>query len=489
MVKVFRNWKFWLLILAVIIAISSVYFYHRANRYKVLDRTAFSDLISETSAAAEEGFESQEQLSSFITDWADKNGMAYDIDKAGNIIFDTPAIDRKKNVSPTVVICGLNYKTASEKSILIASAASIAAADLESGRKIVIFVNDENNNGKGYKALSKKYVSEKTKVVYLDQGNKAYLSPYSFAETISEISIPAKKEDATLDTAVKISISGIDTREVTPQNSLTQPDPLSVLGSLLTRLKSKSVVYNVSDFRVGSNENMYPDSVEVCIMLNSYSLDSFTKFIDHKVKEWTKDYAKDNPNLSFTYEVISNEESLPKKCYDTETSDQLTRLLYTIGGNVYTFSKSDSIPETKSEGDYCGVNAVMNLTAEDSSIKLKLLSQGYDELFLNRIVIDNRAGAELLGCGFKETEIHEAFENDEDSLFRTFKTTYSKVHSSSESSELAVTSDSFFTPCSYLAEKNSNSDIVHLRLSKKSAANLVNTLMCYIKTKGNTFSL
>ena len=489
MKKIFLNWKFWLLTATLIFVLLSSFFYYRANRYKVLDRTAFSDLISETSEAAKEGFESQEQLSSYITSWADRNSLEYKIDKAGNIIFDTAAIDRKKNVSPTVIVAGLNYRTASHSVNLIASAAAIASADLESGRKTVIFVNDENSSGNGYKHLSKKLIGDKSKVIYLDEGNKAYISVHSFAESVAEISMPAKKEDASLDTAVKIHISGIVSKDVSPENSVSMPDPLNAFGGLLTRLKTRSIVYRVSDFSVGSSNNMYPDSLDACIMLNSYSVESFKKNLDKQSKDWLRDFSKDNPDLAITYEVIESKDMLPKKCYDAATSDLLAKLLYTITGNTYKFSENDAIPENSYEGDYSGVNAVMNLEDAGTVIKLRIMSQGYDDLFLDRIVIDNRAAAEMLECSFKETERYAAFDNKKNSLFRTFRTTYSKVHSSSEKAELAAYSDSCFTPCSYLAEKNDKVDVIHLRISKMSAANLTNTLMCYIKSKGNTFSL
>ena len=489
MKKIITNWKFWVFIIAVIIVLAASYFYHRANRYKVLDRTAFSDFLSQVNGAVEEGVDSQEELSSFITDWAEKKSIDYKVDKAGNIIFDSPAIKRKKSVSPTVVIIGLNYKTASDNASLITSAAMIASTDLESGRKTVIFVNDENCNGKGYKYISKKILSDKAKVIYLDQGKKAYLSSYSFAETISDIKMAASKEKASLDTEVRIRISGIVSKEVSPENFESMPDPISAFGNILTRLKSKSIVYRISDFNIGSNENMYPDSFEAGIMLNSYSIESFTKYLDRQIKDWNRDYQKDNPDLSFTYEIIDEIDKLSKNCYDANTSDQITKLLYTITGNVYKFSENDSIPEGSNEGDYNGVNTTLDLSEDSSSVNLRIMSQGYNDIFLDRIVIDNRAAAELLGCSYTETVRYSPFENSRNSLFRTFRSTYSKVHSSSENSKLAVDTDSVFTPCSYLSEKNTKADIIHLRISSKSAANLTNTLMCYIKSKGNTFSL
>jgi len=488
MKKLLRYYILGLVLLVIIAGLFYGFTKYKANRYKVLDRTAFNDFKADFEAASELGFESQDQLSSFITDWADSNSLEYKTDSAGNIVFNTPAIDRKKSVSPTVIVVGMNYKTAHKNSSLFASAAMLALSDLQSSRKTVIFVNDELASGKGYTSLSKKLISSKSKVIYMDQAAKAYLSVESFAETISEIKIPTSREDSDLDSAVKIKISGIKTDELGPAIS-DQPDPVAALASMLSRLKSKSVSYRVADFSIGSNGNMYPDSIEACILINSYSMDSFTKYIDQLIKNWDKKYSKSNPTIEFTYEVIDNPDAIPSECFDANTSDLITGLLYTINSGVYSFTKSDPVPEGKNIGDPCGLNCVTDADVTDSSIKLKLISQGYNDMFLNRIVIDNQAAAELLSCDYHVSETHDAFINEKDSLQRTFKTTYTRVNSTSDNTNIKTSSDDRFTPCSYLSEKNSKADIIHLCISPKSAAKLTNTLMCYIKAKGNTFTL
>ena len=488
MKKLLRNYIFWLLILAIITGLVYSVAQYRANRFKVLNRTAFNDFRTEFEKAFELGFESQDQLSSFITDWADSNSLEYKTDSAGNIVFNTPAIDRKKNVSPTVIVVGMNYKTAHEKSSLFASAAMLALSDLQSSRKTVIFVNDELASGDGYTSLSNKFISSKSKVIYMDQAEKAYLSVESFAEAMSEIKIPVSKEKSDLDSAVRIRISGIKTTELGPAIS-DQPDPVAALASMLSRLKSKSVSYRVADLSIGSNGNMYPDSIESCILVNSYSIESFTKYIDQTIRTWEKKYSKSNPDIEFTYEVIDNEDSIPSECFDADSSNLITGVLYTINSGVYNFSKSDPIPESKNIGDPCGLNCVTDAEVSDSSISLRLISQGYNDMFLNRIVIDNQAAAELVSCNYSVVESHDAFINEKDSLLRTFRTTYTNVNKPSENSNIKVSADDCFTPCSYLSEKNSKADIIHLCISPKSAAKLTNTLMCYIKAKGNTFTL
>lgn len=488
MKKYLRSYKFWLIIFAILAVTGSIYTYHMVNRYKVLDRAVFNDFRDRVHSVSESGgFESREQLSSFVTDWADENSLEYKLDSAGNIIFDTPAIERKKNVTPTLVIVNVNYLTAADNPDLFASAASIAAADLSSGRKTVVFANNENEADTGIKSLSKKLIGKKSKVIYMDYGSKAYVSVYSYAKSIAEIKIPAKTEKPSQDSAIKIHIGGINKSAVGPDIS-KQANPIAELGKLLTRLKSRSVDFRVADIEVESFENMYPVSLDVTIALNSYALPAYTKYINQQIKNFTKEHEDTNPEIEYAYEVLE-EDALPKTCYDAKTSDLMARLLYTINSGAYKFTKNDPVPDSKIIGDVSGINCMMDIEKKSEAIVLRMLSQGYDDTYLNRIVTDNHASAELNECTQNEIERIAVFNNDKNSLLRTFRNTYSKVYDASDNAELTVKDDDRFTPCSYLQDKNKNADIIHLRLSNKSAVKLTNTLMCYIKSKGNTFSL
>ena len=65
--------------------------------------------------------------------------------------------------------------------------------------------------------------------------------------------------------------------------------------------------------------------------------------------------------------------------------------------------------------------------------------------------------------------------------------TYEKVNDSTAlDSFLEYQTDNFFTPCSYLAAKNGKADIIHVRTKASNAANITNSILCYIKAKGNT---
>ena len=457
-----------------------------ARSTDILNRSEYSAFYKDIEAKAEDGyFTDQSMLSGYITSWADEKGLEYEIDDSGNIIFTDEAVERKKNVSPTIICASYNYETVEDNIRLLTSAAMIAETDLSAGRKTVVFVNDEQNTGSGYKHLSKKLFRSKAKVIYMDYGSSAYMSNSSFAKKKSTISVKAGRFEPSCDSAVRIHISGIDSG-VIGTGITKHPDPVSALGTLLTRLKSKSAIYQLADFEIGINGDMYPVSMDATIMLNSYAVPSFTKYLDKRIKAWDKAYGGDYEELSYTYEVIEDPEQMPQEAYSRKATEKLTNVLYTLQNGLYKYEADDVIPEGKSEGDIYGINAVTGIRAEDGAIVIDIMTQAYDDGYMQKITDDNTAAAELFDCKFREGDSVPRFINEKDSLYRTFRSTFYKVNGTTNANTvLATESDNYFTPCSYLAEKNENADIIHLRLNSAQAQITTNSILCYIAYKGN----
>lgn len=489
MSRLFSSNKFRIALVLVAVLIVAGISIYRSGSTKLLDKEAYSGFraaLKEVAESGAGGFADQRELMDFIENWADGHSLEYKEDKYGNIIFNKPAVNRKKNVTPTLIAVDMNYETAIDNSQILASAAAIALSDVESGRRTVVFFNDEKALAKGYKGINKKYISDKTKVIYLDRGSSTYLSTGSFQQRCTKVSIPAEREDDPCDTAVKISITGI--RSGVPGAGISrQPDPVAALSSLMTRLKSKSVDCRLADVKVGSNGNMYPVSLEATVVLNSYNLSSFTGYIDKRIKAWDKTYGDDFKDLVFTYEVIEDEDALPETVYTAETTDRFTGIIYTIRSAAYRYSESDAIPEGKEAGDIYGINCITDIDAGGESIVIPVIIQGVDDPYTERLANDNKAAAELYECSYEQTGCVDAFLNGKDKLSRTFLSTYEKVNDSSGAdSVLSIDTDDCFTPCSYLQAKNAKADIIHLRTKGSAAPGIANTILCYIKAKGNT---
>lgn len=474
------------LLIVVIAAGVSIY---RSRNTKLLDREVYSEFdsaITEMAESEDGGFADQRALMDFVEKWADDRSLKYKEDKYGNIIFNKPAIKRKKNVTPTLIAVSMNYETAADNSQILAAAAAIATSEVESGRRTVVFFNDEKGLAKGYRGISDKYISSKTKVIYLDKGSSTYLSTGSFQQRYTEVTVPAEREDNPCDTAVKIQISGIKTNDIGPGIS-KQPDPIAAFSTLLSRLKSKSVDCRLADVKVGSNGNMYPVSLEATVTLNSYNLASFTAYIDKRIKAWEKAYGSDYEGLVYSYEVIEDEEAMPEKVYTAATTDKLTGILYTIRSAAYRYTENDALPEGKEVGDIYGINCLTDIVTGGSKIKIPVVIQGVNDSFTERMLNDNKAAAQLYECTYAQTGRVDAFTNTRDKLSRTFKNTYEKVNDTSVAeSVLSLITDNYFTPCSYLQAKNNKADIIHIRTKGSAASRIANTILCYIKAKGNT---
>lgn len=484
--------KYKIMILAAVILIAGVtgFGIYRFRATSPLETSEYKALYKSIHERCEEqGFESQEELRSFLLEWADQQGLKYRTDKYGNIVFTSKAVSRKKKVSPTVVCAGYNYETAGDNPRLLASALMIAAASGDSGKKTVILCNDEQNLGTGYKHISKKLIPSNAKVIYMDYGSSSYLSESSFAMSLSSITVPARMEKVKCDTAVKVHISGLRSGEVTTAMS-KHPDVISAFSTLLTRLKSKSTICQLGDVEIGTNGNMYPVSLDATFLLNSYSAGSFTAYIEKRIKAWEKAYGDSYEDLQYTYEVIDDPDELPAKAYTSAATDRLTSVLYTINNDIYRYEESDRIPDNRKAGDTCGLNCTLGLSGSKNSFVIDIMTQGYDDSYLDRILGEDKLAADLYKCDFTTRVNVPRFSNDRDSLIRILLNTYSKVNNvSTASSLLSIDSDNYFTPCSYLHAVSEKADIVHARMNKDNAVSMTNTILCYINTKGNLLSL
>ncbi len=485
-----RRKKIVLAVAIVLFSVSLILTIYTSSSSRLLDKSEYRKLYKSIIETEEDGgFTSQKSLRNFILKWADDKKLSYEVDENNNIIFSSKAISRKKKVSPTVLCVDYNYETASDDARVLASAAMTAATELSSGKRDVIFFENGKNEAKGYRGIDKKYFTDQTKAIYLDSGSP-YISTESYAQELSTIQIPVEREPVKCDTAIRIKISGI-TPKIVNTNITKLPSPIIAWRQILTRLKEKSTISQIADFKIEGHGLMNPVSLDATILLNSYSVEGLTSYIDKRIESWEEAYSENNEGLSFTYEVIENvDDTSIETAYSQKTFKKLTNVLYTVNEGNYKFEEGDTLPEGKEIGDNYGVNAMVGLRSDDNNIYLDLMSQGYDSKHLDKITADNKAASELFGCKYKTNEITPNFVNKKDALARNITLTYLKVNDNyGENIILPTDTDRYFTPCSYLQEINGNMDIIHLRMNSSTAVVITNTILGYIEKKGNFLSI
>lgn len=488
MKKLSRKKKIILLTAIIILAVFIVLSIYRLNKIGLLDKSEFKSMYKQLEED-EEIFQSQTDLCNYITSWANRNGLDYELDGNNNIIFEQKATKRKSKVSPTVIVVNYNYENAVENRRVLCSAAMIAKTDVKSGKKTVIFVNNRDNDGEAYKTLSHKYFPNKAKVIFLDYGKGQYISTNSFCSADQTITVPSEQEDVTCDTCVKIHIGGLESDCIDTSVSKSV-NPITLFSTVLTRLKSKSMICQLANVEVGNKSKMYPDSLDATIMLNSYQVASFTAYLDKRIKAFDKACKKDMPDAFYTYEVIEKSDEYPEQAYSKKTFNSLTTILYALKNGVYRYQEDDEIAEGYEEKDIYGIQCINQLRVEDGQIYIDTTSQANSNDELNNLLSDNKAASKLAKCKIETTNKIKKFNNDDTKLVSTLKSTYFKVNTlSGTEMSLKYQKDTYFTSMSYLSKINKKMDIVHIKEDSKGAAVITNMLLCYLQTKGNFLSL
>lgn len=473
-----------ILIITILILIVAMY---KDSKNKLLDKSAFKDYTSDIELASED-FTSNEDMMDYIVDWADDNDIECTVDDGENIIFEKSAASNKKSADPIVVAINYNYRTALSNAKAIATGLSIAASDLDTGKYTIIFFNNDGGNNEGYQKVDEKYFSDDAKVVYLDLGKSAYMSTSSFASSDNTIEIPCELEPITCDTAIKLNISGIITNDIGVSIG-NQPNPITALGTVLSRLNNKSITYQLADVEVTSPGNMYPTGIEATILINSYSIPNFTKYLDERSEKYLKSYKEDFPDVDYSYEIIDDSADFPEVAYSKDASTALNTVLYTVKNGSYKATE-DYLPEGLEVDDTYAVNVIKNFTYENGNIVLTISTMGLNDQILGNIIKENATAATFAEAKSSKGLLNHAFNNETSKLADEIGFAYVKVNTiNSKDMIIKQDYDKIFTPCTYLNDINDKMDIVHVREDDDSAMLYANTLLCFIKDQSNFLSL
>ena len=474
-------------IIAIIISLLGIYKY---QKIRIFDKTTYNELCKNLEKDAV-NFNCQKDLKTYITTWAEDNNLKCIVDDFDNIIFEKQASKKKTNETPTVFVVNYNYDNAVKNRKVLSTAAMLAYTDVNSSKTTVIFINNENNDGQSYENINHSYFPDNAKVIYLDAGKSSYISASSYRQEDQTVTIDAKKVPVSCDTAIKIKIEGLKS-DCIDTNVTTQTNPIILFSTLLTRLQTKSTICQLANLKVGNRGYMYPSSIEATILLNSYSVDSFTKYIDKRIEKFEKNHdIESEPNVKYSYEIIEkSSDAFPKKAYSKKTLKSLTTMLFTLDSDTYRFNEEDMIPDGYEEYSIYGISSVRQIRTDKSNIFIDITSQAINKSKLSEILNDHSEAAKLSDCSIKTTKKLESFKNNKPGLINTLQKTYFIVNDLSGTNiTLKEKNDTYFTPMTYLARINKNMDIIHVKEGSKANTIITNMLLCYIETKGNFLSL
>lgn len=469
----------------IVLSLFSYSLYINSKIFSIADKQELSALTKALTLSAE-NVQSTDKILKLLTDWCDDHNVSYKQDSNKNIIITKKAENARKDTEVTVLAVEYNSKTLTNDISALATAEYVSKHGLNGGDVNVIFLYNDGNYHTGARNISKKYVPSHSRIILLNGGKSTYISNTSYANAMQTVAIPYTSVSNSCDSAIEIRIGGLETG--IPSDSISnQTNPITQLGTVLTWLKTKSTTFQLADVKVESNGDMYPTAITAKILINSYSLESVSSYLDKRIESFEEDNKDDYPNSYYEYKEITD--NIPTKAYSQKATNRLITFLYTFKNGTYRFDK-ETLPEggDYKEKDIYGVNCLENLWTDDGALKLRISTSALNNDYLKKITNENEEAATLSKVKILTDVTYSAYTNKESTLQTLIQKAYAKVNDNSTvDSSIKEKSDSGFTAMTFLAAKNKNTDAVHIQLSEETDVKAVNAILNYPVMDRNVF--
>ena len=476
------NTKTTAIVLVIIILFVGIIAYYKMNKTRLVDKSNYRS-FREALIDKSNGFKSNKALQHFIEEETTKDKVIYITDENGNIIVTKTATD--VTAPATVVVAEYNYKTAAMDADTLSTIHEVSTSNTKGGSVIAIFLNNDRNEHSGALNINKSYIPANSNVIYVSSGKKLYVSNTSFASGMSNLAIPYSTEPRTQNTGIKIKITGIKTDS--PSSYISQqPDVFNILNGIISKYKNKSVLYQIADLKVGNNGNMYPDSIEFTMLVDSFNLEDTKKYFDGQVESFKKANKKYFPDAKMTYSIISDEAKLPDTAIGAQTINDLSTFLYIAKNSNYRFSDDDKIPAKYSKGDVYATNTIEELYVDGDTLHLKMNTTGVTEAYRDQVMQENASAASLAGLTMTTSELYGSFKNKNDKLSSDLSKIYSTANDkAAKTIAIPVDSDNKFTTASILNSIQDKANITHINLDdddEYAGIKVTNTILNYINS-------
>lgn len=470
------------ILVAAVVSIASYGAHRLSQRYDIADKRELNNMAEEV-ASHQDAIKNTDSITKLLTDWCDVNNLKCTVDSNKNVILSSKGSNRKNGTPASVIAMEYNSKTFQQDVHAYASTLYLAKHGLNGSDVKILFLYNDENMHTGARNLSKKYIPKNSRIVLLSQGGDISISRNSYANTLQTVSVPYRKTARYCDSALRIQIGGLNT--VTPSGStLKQTNPISCLNSILTRLRTKSITFQLADLKVQDNGNMSPSGLEATILLNSYSLESVTSYLDDRIEDFEDDNKKDFPDSYYEYSELK---TLPSYAYSDGATSKLSNFLYTVKTGAYRFDE-ENVPEGSKEGDLYGFNSIQNLYTQNGRLCARLSTAAQNSRYLNQIVKENRTAASLSDVKLEAEITDSAYHNDSSKLHQLIEDAYTKVNDTSTvDSTIPEEDDAAFTVMTYLTSKSKGTEAVHVTTTDKAAGRVMNALENFPMMDRNIF--
>jgi len=405
----------------------------------------------------------QASVTKYLVNWAENKGIDVTTDQHNNVIYSFDATEGLEDRNPTVILCGYDYTCIDAYTNSIVCALTIARDESAHGEFKIIFVSEEAGNKESAHKLTS-YFDEDCEVFYLGNDSSSKIAntsagfvEYQFEKDLSNVSPSYNK-------AYKITISGIEQQKITSKTS-SSPNPIKLLGNLLATFKSKSVLFDLVEFKGGGDNTLTPTEASITIVVSEDATAKVESRLEKAIESFNDKYLKKNPEATYTYEVVE----MPYSVISSDDTESIISLLYTAPNGVYERDNDDIA---------LAYSCITAIDVSNYHSTIAVVASGYDEDSLTAIGDSFETICALTDITFEEIRNYPIYMANEEgqSLANVFIEAYSEYRNT----DLDVSVLPDYTMCSALLEDDPDMKLVALGVTNKTKDNFAGGLILHM---------
>ncbi|MDD6153978.1 MAG: hypothetical protein PUB39_00170 [Eubacteriales bacterium] len=408
-------------------------------------------------------------LKRYITRWASAKKVSYKVE-GDNIIMKKSASKGYSKADPTVVICPYDADQQSTFSDAMTLCFYLIKSKEKTGALTVVFTPESNHDFSGIKTVSKKYFTDKTKVIALNGAAAGNFAVNTGGAETFRFSAKAKYKKPTYKKAYKISITNMPGGQLTTGIGRSD-NPVLRLQGLLETLQKKHIEFEIASFKGGKAGQMTPTSAEVIITVDENKEEAYQNVIDSAVESFNDSMKDTAPDAK----LVSETTKRPSKVMTKTSANRLISFMYTALEGKY-HSQNDT---EDSDDDQVAAKAYVNLTQISTGKKTVINTVAYATVpaLLTEIEKDEKTLAYLSGISFKKTSMVPIWngETSED-----FQKAISGSYESYTGKSMQYADSLTPTNANYIRRLNDKTDVISLTVSDNIVKDCAGSIMTYL---------
>lgn len=368
------------------------------------------------------GSKEEDRIRQYVIDVAERNGLSYDVDGAGNVVMRKPASPGHETADATILQGHLDmvneknsdvehdfsadaikperdgeYLTASgttlgsDNGIGVAAMLAVAESkDLVHGPLELLFTIDEETGLTGAASLNGQMLKGR-RLLNLDSEEEGELYVGCSGGADSTLTLPLENGPTPADSrAVQIRISGLKGGHSGIDIQLQRGNAVKLLARALLSVSS-DMAFRLASLEGGNKHNAIPREASATAVLPQADKAQFTKVLEQQFAAIHEEFRPAEPEMKL--EVIDID--APSNAWVDSTTGKVLQLVVALPHGVLAMSYDiPDLVETSTN--------LATVTVKDGSLVIGLSSRSSVDSALSAVRLSIRATATLAGAGVEE---------------------------------------------------------------------------------------